>query len=170
MTRTNGKLAGYREISLRVRFSEVDQYGVLWHGHAANYFECVRMDLAARFGLETPELAAADLMLPMLEVQSVYRTPCFEGDELRLQGSLLESSTESPFLVFIYRVVKASGQTAFIGRTRQVFARRNGRAVTRVPETIREKVRDLADYLASQPRWPDAHDVLRELGHPIAAA
>lgn len=170
MTPAGAQLLGYHAVALRVRFNEVDQYGYFWHGHALSHFECLRMDLARSFGLSTAELFAQDLMLPMLETRCVYKNPCRDDEDLVLQGSLLRLPIANPFMHFVYRAVNAAtGRPAFLGQTRQVFARRDGRAVTRVPEPTRACVDRLAAHLASRPVWEDAAGILHDLGIGAAA-
>lgn len=158
------RLLGYHETSARVRFGEVDHYGYLWHGHVLAYFEWVRMDLARRFRLRSTDLIEIQLILPMLEASCVYKTPAFEDDELILQGTALKPSVLAPFLIFVYRALKAeTHQEVFRGRTRQVFMQRDGRLITRLPEVAQARLTELWGYLEKRPSWPDGRDIVRSL-------
>lgn len=164
------QMLGYHETSVRVRFGEVDHYGYLWHGHALAHFECLRVELARTFGFRTPDLIEAELILPMLEASCVYKNPSFEDEELLIQGTVLKSNIPNPFLVIIYRAVKAhTGQEAFRGRTRQVFMRRDGRMITRLPDVMRDRMAQLWTYLEKRPRWPDADALAHSFTNPEAA-
>jgi acyl-CoA thioester hydrolase len=162
---------GYHETRTRVRFSEVDHYGYLWHGHVLSHFECLRMELARRFQFRTPDLFEADLILPMLETTCVYKTPAYEDEELLIQGTVLRPRIPDPFLVLDYRAIKAqSREEAFRGRTRQIFMRRDGRLATRIPEVMRSRLDQLWRYLERQPAWSEVSQTHRatdcvEAGH-----
>jgi acyl-CoA thioester hydrolase len=157
-------LLGYHETVARVRFGEVDHYGYLWHGHVLAYFECLRVDLARRFNLRSADLFQIELILPMLEATCVYKSPAFEDDELILQGTALRPRIHAPFLVLIYRAVKAeTQQEVFRGRTRQVFMQRDGRLITRLPEVARDRLAELWSYLEKRPSWPDGRELVRSL-------
>ena len=39
----------FHETRLKVRFTEVDLYEVVWHGHYLNWFEVSRNELARQF-------------------------------------------------------------------------------------------------------------------------
>lgn len=160
------QLLGYHETPVRVRFGEVDHYGYLWHGHVLAHFECVRVDLARRFNLRSADLIQIELMLPMLEATCVYKNPAFEDEELIVQGTALKPGVPTPFLIFIYRAVKAdTGQEAFRGRTRQVFMQRDGRLITRLPDVARCRLEELWSYLEQRPSWPDGRDVVRSFAN-----
>jgi acyl-CoA thioester hydrolase len=164
MSAVTYQLLGYHETPTRVRFGEVDHYGSLWHGHVLAYCECLRMDLARRFSLSSADLIQIGLMLPMLEATCVYKSPAFEDEELIVQGTALRPSVPVPFLVFIYRAVKAeTHQEVFRGRTRQVFLQRDGRLITRLPEVARTRLTELWGYLEKRPLWPDGRDVMGSL-------
>jgi acyl-CoA thioester hydrolase len=166
MSAVTYQLLGYHETPMRVRFGEVDHYGYLWHGHVLAYFECLRVDLARRFSLRSADLIQIELILPMLEATCVYKNPAFEDDELIVQGTALRPSVLAPFLVLLYRAIKAeTRQEVFRGRTRQVFMQRDGRLITRLPEVARARLTDLWSYLEKRPSWPDGRDVVRSLTH-----
>jgi acyl-CoA thioester hydrolase len=164
MTAMTYQMLGYHETAVRVRFGEVDHYGYLWHGHALAYCECLRSEVARLFHLRSADIVDIDLMLPMLEATSIYKNPAFEDEELIIQGTVLRPSILTPFLIFIYRAVKAeTHQEVFRGRTRQIFIRRDGRSITRLPEVARARLTELWGYLEAQPSWPDGREVLRSL-------
>lgn len=160
------RMLGYHATSVRVRFGEIDRYGYLWHGHAMACFEIFRADIARKFNLRTSDLLENELTMPMAEASCVYKNPAYEDEQLVIQGTLLRPGLSAPFLVFIYRALKTDGNVeVFRGRTRQIFVRQDGRLITRLPDTIRERLATLWDYLADCPIWDDRRAVMESLVH-----
>jgi len=160
------RMLGYYETTVRIRFGEIDRYGYLWHGHAMACFEIFRADIARKFALRTSDLLDTGLTMPMAEASCIYRNPAYEDEELTIQGTLLKPRLSAPFLVFIYRALKNDDDVeVFRGRTRQIFMRDDGRLITRLPETIRERLARLWDHLAECPVWDGRREVLESLVH-----
>ena len=146
---------GYHETPVRVQFGFVDRYGTLWHGHVPSFCEAARADLARPFDLGAPDLLAADLAVPMLELTCEYKSPAFDDDLLIVQSTLLKPPLPLPELRFQYRIVRPSTNSE-IARvaTRQLVVRSNGQVIVRLPPPIRERLARVWDYLARRPVWP----------------
>jgi acyl-CoA thioester hydrolase len=63
------------ETTLRVRYAETDQMGVVYHGHFLAYFEAARGDMIRDFGLSYADLEAGGLLMPVTEVRLKYMRP-----------------------------------------------------------------------------------------------
>ena len=150
------KTFGYQETPVRVQFGFVDCYGTLWHGHVPSFCEIARADLARPFGLGAPDLLKADLAVPMLEFNCLYKAPAFDDDQLVVQCTLLQPQLRLPELAFVYRIVRkgARDEIARI-RTRQLMVRRDGRVIVRIPPEIHERLGRVWAHLATQPAWPE---------------
>lgn len=150
------EIRGYHETPIRVQFGQVDRYGYLWHGHALSYFEIARADLVRNFELSASALLKEKLAVPMIELSCEYRNPAYDDERLAIQSTLVRPSDPTPYLNFIYRVVRMEGHEEILrGKTRQLIMRPDGRLLIRVPATIRERMEKLWNYLATQKRWVD---------------
>ena len=58
----------YHDTNLRVRFYEVDAYGMAWHGHYVGWFEAGRNDLAKRYKMDPLHLKEMNLLAPVVEL------------------------------------------------------------------------------------------------------
>ncbi len=75
--------------SLRVRYSETDQMGVVYHGNYFAWFEVGRVELMRSLGLSYQELEAKnDCVLPVVEASCRYRKPARYDDLLALETAL----------------------------------------------------------------------------------
>ena len=70
------------KISIRVRYAETDQMGVVYHGNYAQYFEVGRVEAMRQVGMSYKELEKLGVMLPVSEFQVKYITPALYDDEL----------------------------------------------------------------------------------------
>lgn len=119
----------------RVRYSETDQMGVVYHANYFVWFEVGRTDLLRQAGWTYREMEAEGVALPVLEAHCEYRQPARYDDELevRTTGMLL-----SPIRVeFNYDLVRpVDGVTLAAGRTVHAALDRAGKPC-RLPERVR---------------------------------
>jgi acyl-CoA thioester hydrolase len=122
--------------SLRVRYAETDQMGVVYYANYLVWFEVARTDLLRHAGWTYRELEAGGVFLPVIEAHCDYHRPARYDDEIevRTKGRLC-----SPVrLEFVYDVVlKATETLAASGRTMHAALGRDGRPC-RLPERVRE--------------------------------
>lgn len=122
--------------TLRVRYAETDQMGIVYYAHYFVWFEVARTDLLRTLGWTYREMEQDGVQLPVIEATCKYRRPARYDDEVevRTQGRLC-----SPVrMEFSYEVVvKGQDEVAAIGKTVHAATDRSGRPC-RVPERIRE--------------------------------
>ena len=93
--------------TLRVRYAETDQMGVVYHANYLVWFEVGRTDLLRQLGWTYREMEKTGVRLPVIEVECTYRSPARYDDEIevRTTGRLLSgvrveafANVESPVL------------------------------------------------------------------------
>jgi acyl-CoA thioester hydrolase len=122
--------------TVRVRYAETDQMGVVYHANYLVWMEIGRTDLLRGLGWTYREMEHAGFRLPVIEVHCEYRRPARYDDELevRTTGRLLSAVR----LEFTYDVVLVQdGTTAAVGLTRHAALTADGRPC-RLPERVRE--------------------------------
>jgi acyl-CoA thioester hydrolase len=72
------------EISFRVRYSETDAQGRVYHGHYITYFEVGRTELCRASGIDYKQMEQNGLFLVATEVACRYRGSAGYDDLLRL--------------------------------------------------------------------------------------
>jgi acyl-CoA thioester hydrolase len=122
--------------TLRVRYAETDQMGVVYYANYFVWFEVARTDLLRSLGWSYREMEAAGVSLPVIEAHCEYLRPARYDDELdiRTEGRLL-----SPVrMEFVYQVrLRVDDSVAATGRTVHASLDSSGRPC-RLPERIRE--------------------------------
>ena len=122
--------------TLRVRYAETDQMGVVYYANYFVWFEVGRTDLLRQSGWSYREMEGDGVSLPVIDAQCTYFGPARYDDEIeiRTSGALL-----SPVrLQFTYEVVRpAGGETLARGMTMHAALGRNGRPC-RLPARVQE--------------------------------
>ncbi len=122
--------------TLRVRYAETDQMGVVYYANYLVWFEVARADLLRAQGWTYREMEAAGVLLPVIEAHCEYRRAARYDEEIdvRTSGRLC-----SPIrLEFTYEVVlKTTEAIVAIGRTVHAALDRRGKPC-RLPGRIRE--------------------------------
>ena len=122
--------------TLRVRYAETDQMGIVYYSHYFVWFEVARTDLLRALGWTYREMEQGGVQLPVIEATCKYRRPARYDDEIevRTEGRLC-----SPVrMEFSYEVmVKGQDEVAAVGKTVHAATDRSGKPC-RVPERIRE--------------------------------
>lgn len=122
--------------TVRVRYAETDQMGVVYHANYLVWFEVARTDLLRSTGWTYREMEAAGVSLPVIEVECAYRRPARYDDELDIaaEGRLL-----SPVRVeFTYTVTRRpDGEVVATGVSRHAALGKDGRPC-RLPARVRD--------------------------------
>lgn len=122
--------------TVRVRYAETDQMGVVYYANYLVWFEVGRTDLLRHLGWTYKAMEEAGVSLPVIEAHCTYHRPAKYDDELdvRTEGRML-----SPVrMEFTYQVVRREDQVvAASGRTVHAALDPGGRP-TRLPERIRQ--------------------------------
>ena len=71
--------------SVRVRYAETDQMGVVYHSNYLIWFEIGRTDWLRATGWTYREMEAEGIQLPVIEVHCEYRTGARYDDDVEIQ-------------------------------------------------------------------------------------
>jgi acyl-CoA thioester hydrolase len=129
---------------VRVRYSETDQMGVVYHANYFVWFEVGRTDLLRHAGWSYRELEAEGVSLPVIQAHCEYRLPARYDDELeiRTKGAVLTHVR----VEFTYQIIRAAdGALLVTGHTIHAALDRDGR-----PCRLPSRVRDLLDGAGSE--------------------
>lgn len=131
----------FSETTLRVRYAETDQMGIVYHSNYLIWFEVGRTELFRDLGLPYTVFEEQGLSLAVVEASCRYRKPAKYDDEL-VVGTHLEKFT-SRIITFSYQV-KKEDILLTDGKTSHVFLNKEGRVadVRKYPawEDVLEKI------------------------------
>ncbi len=122
--------------SVRVRYAETDNMGVVYYANYFVWFEVGRCELMRVLGWPYRDMETAGYFLPVIEAHCEYRQPARYDDELEVKT---RGGWMSPVrLQFEYEVVRpADGAVSATGRTVHASLGRDGRP-RRLPARVKE--------------------------------
>jgi acyl-CoA thioester hydrolase len=94
------------ETSVRVRYKETDQMGVVHHTNYIVWFEVGRTDLLRRLGLSYRDLEARGILLPVVDLSCRYAEAARYDDEIRVLTRI--AALNPGKIVFSYEIRRKS--------------------------------------------------------------
>ena len=73
--------------SVRVRYAETDQMGVVYYANYFVWFEVARTDLLRTLGWTYREMEDSGVLLPVIDAQCEYRRPARYDDEVEVRAT-----------------------------------------------------------------------------------
>jgi acyl-CoA thioester hydrolase len=122
--------------TVRVRYAETDQMGVVYYANYFVWFEVARGELLRNHGWTYREMEGTGVMLPVIDATCEYLRPARYDDEIQIRT---EGLMMSPVRMSFTYEVRANGQDSLVatGRTLHAAVDRTGRPC-RLPERIAE--------------------------------
>lgn len=129
------------EFTVRVRYAETDQMGVVYHGNYAQYFEMGRVEWLRNLGISYKWMEENGVMLPVVSLQMNYKKPARYDDLLRVK-TILKSQT-SVKIEFDYEIYNEQNDLLTTGYSMLVFVdMKSGRPMV-PPSYVTEKINQL---------------------------
>jgi acyl-CoA thioester hydrolase len=97
--------------SLRVRYAETDQMGVVYYANYFVWFEIGRVEFLRQLGFDYKRMETVDdCVLPVVDARCRYKAPARYDDVLLLETRLI--AMRSAVLKFAYRLVRSESAEA----------------------------------------------------------
>lgn len=107
-------------IEIEVRFSETDAMGVVWHGNYLKYFEDGREHFGKVYDIPYLKVANHGYFIPIVHTSLDFKASVYYGQRIKVITEFVPVRTAK--IVFNYKVINlATGETAAVGTTTQVF-------------------------------------------------
>jgi acyl-CoA thioester hydrolase len=126
----------YHETTLRVRYAETDQMGVVYHSNFIIWFEVGRVEMLRSLGFSYKEMEEQDdTHIVVVSVKCDYKKPARYDDQIRIRTRLTDA--RSRILRFAYEIFNdTTGELLATGETGHVTCDSQGR-----PKSLPEKYR-----------------------------
>jgi len=134
---SENKAAASYTLPVRVRFSETDAMGIVYHARYFEYLEAARIAMLGAMGVPYPALVAAGFHLPVVEAQIRYRAPAKFDDVLEVQ--VVMEQMEGVTFTLHYKITRGPTLLAE-AQTTHAFINLQGQPV-RPPKMFLEKVK-----------------------------
>lgn len=123
----------HHDVTIRVRYAETDQMGVVYHSNYLIWFEVGRVELMRAQGFDYKKMEMEDdCYLVVADVHCRYHHPARYDELLTVRTRILDAKNR--ILKFGYEVIRQSDRKLLAtGHTTHVSCRRDGR-ITHFPE------------------------------------
>ncbi|UQD57654.1 thioesterase family protein [Flavobacterium sp. K5-23] len=126
------------ELKVRVRYSETDQMGVVYHGNYAQFLEMGRVEWLRNLGISYKWMEGNGIMLPVVSLNINYKKPA-RYDDLLTVKTIFKSQT-SVKIEFDYEIHNEQGELLTIASSTLVFVDMKTTRPTLPPEYVKEKL------------------------------
>ena len=129
------------EFTVRVRYAETDQMGVVYHGNYAQYFEMGRVEWLRNLGVSYKWMEENGVMLPVVSLEMNYKKPA-RYDDVLLVKTILKSQN-SVKIEFDYEIYNQQNQLLTTGYSMLVFVdMKTGRPIV-PPKYVSDKINEI---------------------------
>jgi len=109
---------------VRVRFTETDPLGIVWHGNYIQYFEDGREAFGRAHGISYLDQQAEGYTSPIVKSSCEHKLPLRYGDVATIKTTFVNSPAAK--MVFRYQIFDPQDRLVCTGETTQVFLDRKG--------------------------------------------
>ncbi|MFI3306338.1 MAG: thioesterase family protein [Rikenellaceae bacterium] len=131
-----------RSYEMRVWYVDTDQMGIVHHSNYVKYYEAARSDLMRDLGVSYAEMERRGVMMPILEVHSIYKASARFDEVIRVEISLEQLPMAR--INFLYTIYGESGTLLNTGSTVLGFMHSDTRRPTRAPKWFVEMLESAA--------------------------
>ena len=136
----------YDETEIRVRFHEVDSWGIVWHGHYIAWFEVGRSVLLNKFQLSPQDFTRLGYIAPVVDLKCSYKEPARLGDDIIIRTTALKPTKAA--LTFQFEILRKRDRKLLVtGEETQVLQALDGRLLYYIPPNLQKKLQKLFNYL-----------------------
>lgn len=126
--------------TLKVRYAETDQMGVVHHGNYASYLELARLEWLENIGFSYKKLEAQGVMLPVYEINFSFKYPAYFDDILTVETSLAKLPRAS--IIFNYKIFNSDQKLITSAQSTLVFMDVKTRRPIRCPKPILDRLKE----------------------------
>lgn len=117
---------------VRIRFSEIDPLGIVWHGTYVKYFEDGREDFGRKYDLNYLDYFKAGLITPIVKLDVNYKKDLKYGESIIVETRYVDSPAAK--IIFKYRLYRASdNELVTTGSSTQVFLNEKRQLLLTIP-------------------------------------
>lgn len=127
------------ETTVRVRYAETDQMGVVYHSNFFLYYEVSRVESIRQLGLSYADMEKLGVIMPVIDVQSRFFRPALYDDLLTVKTILNELPVHHK-IEFHHEVYNEKKELLVTGRVILYFMDAKTMKRTVIPEQLMKKL------------------------------
>lgn len=118
---------------IKIRFSDVDSMGVVWHGMYVRYFEDGREDFGSTYDIDYLEFYNRGILVPIVKLECNYKKSLVYGDTALIETRFVDQ--ESAKIRYDYSIYNNdSKELVATGYSLQVFLNTERQLLLAFPE------------------------------------
>lgn len=121
---------------VRVRFTECDPLGIVWHGNYIQYFEDGREAFGRHHGISYLDQKKYNFSTPIVKSSCEHKLPLRYGDVAKIKTTYVDSAAAK--MVFKYEILNPEGKVVCTGETVQVFVELFGELSLEIPQFFKD--------------------------------
>ncbi|WP_158841869.1 acyl-CoA thioesterase [Polaribacter sp. L3A8] len=118
----------------RIRYSETDQMGVVYHGNYAQFFELGRTEWLRSLGVTYKDMEISGIMLPVISINFKFIKSAFYDDVLTIKTFLKKKPMVK--IEFEYEIVNQNDELICTGSSVLAFMNSKTKKPTRCPDYL----------------------------------
>ena len=127
------------DYTLRTRYAETEQMGVVYYGNYPQYLELGRVEWLRAIGLTYKEMEAEGIMMPVVSLQIQYKKPALYDELITIRTKLKD--LPSTKIEFDYEILNEKGELLSTANTILVFVDAKTFRPIRCPEKVLDLIR-----------------------------
>lgn len=123
---------------IRIRYSETDQMGVVYHGNYAQFFEIGRTEWLRSLGVTYKDMENSGIMMPVISLNCIFKKSALYDDVLTIHVFLKKKPMVK--IEFDYEIINQNEELISTGNTSLAFIDMKRNKPTRCPNYLLEKL------------------------------
>ena len=107
------------ELKVRVRYSETDKMGVVYHGNFVPYFEIGRVELMRTIGVVYKDMEEEGVLMPVVHLEIDFKHPAVYDEEITIETRVEEMPSSK--MIFNHKVLNEVGKLVCTAKIILVF-------------------------------------------------
>ena len=121
----------------KIRFSELDPLGIVWHGNYVKYMEDGREAFGNEFNLRYIDFFNAGLIVPLVNIDISYKKDLKYNDSIMIETRYIDSPAAK--IIFNYKIFNAeTRELVTTASTTQVFLNQQRQLLLAIPSMFEE--------------------------------
>ena len=122
----------------RVRYSETDQMGVVYHGNYAQFFELGRTEWLRKLSVTYKDMENSGIMLPVISLSCKFIKSAVYDDVLTIETFLIKKPMVK--IEFDYKITNQNDELVCTGNSVLAFMNMKTQKPTRCPDYLLESL------------------------------
>jgi len=137
------------EVEEKVRFNEVDEWGMVFYGNYMAWFELARIALLENFNLLPRQMVELGYVAPVVNLSCDYKQSAQTGDTVIIRTTVLKP--EITALIFKFEILQKDGRELLArGETKQVLLTTGGKMIYRLNGELEKRIAKLLRFCAQE--------------------